>query len=65
MRKHYLDQINAYSCNVCIKGMQGLDKIPEKIFGFKLEKQGIDSSILGILYLSESESQYNLRNLKK
>jgi hypothetical protein len=45
--------------------MQGLDKIPEKIFGFKLEKQGIDSSILGILYLSESESQYNLRNLKK
>ena len=64
-RKYYLNQVNEYSCNVYIKGVQELDKIPHRIFGINLEKQGIDSSILGILYLSESESQYNFQKPDK
>ncbi|MFI5134640.1 MAG: DUF5686 and carboxypeptidase regulatory-like domain-containing protein, partial [Chitinophagales bacterium] len=64
-RKFYLNQINAYSCNVYIKGIQGLDKIPETIFGVKVNKLDIDSSLLGILYLSESESEYNFQKPDK
>lgn len=64
-RKYYLNQVKAYSCNVYIKGIQGLDRIPEKIFGMSLKKQGIDSSMLGIIYLSESESQYNFEKPDK
>ena len=60
-RKYYLDQVNAYSCDVYIKGIQRLDAIPKSIMGVNLNKQGLDSSILGIVYLSESESQYNFQ----
>lgn len=58
-RKFYLDRVKAYSCNVYIKGVQGLDQIPTKILGFNAKKMDVDSSLLGIIYLSESESQYN------
>jgi hypothetical protein len=58
-RKFYLDQVRAYSCNVYIKGVQGLDQIPTRVFGIKAKKLDVDSSALGIVYLSESESQYN------
>lgn len=57
-RSYYLRQINGYSCNVYIKGVVRLDSTPKRIMGYNLEKKGIDSSSLGIIYLSESESQY-------
>ena len=58
-RKFYLDRVRAYSCNVYIKGVQALDQIPEKILLFKAKKLDVDSTLKGIIYLSESESQYN------
>lgn len=58
-RKFYLDRVKAYSCNVYIKGVQALDQIPAKILVFDAKKMNVDSSMLGIIYLSESESQYN------
>jgi hypothetical protein len=64
-RKVFLNQVYEYSCDVYIKGIQGLDRIPEKIFGMRLEKQGIDSSMLGIVYLSESESRYHFQKPDK
>ncbi|MCP4456623.1 MAG: carboxypeptidase-like regulatory domain-containing protein [Cytophagales bacterium] len=50
-RKFYLKEVNAYSCNVYIKGLQRLDTFPEKILGIKLT---LDT---GIVYLSESISE--------
>src|SRR6476646_7472587 len=32
-RKFYLEQVRTYSCNVYIKGVQGLDQIPARVFG--------------------------------
>jgi len=64
-RKYFLNQINAYSCNVYVKGIQGLDSFPKKVFGINVKKLDVDSSLLGILYLSESESQYNFQRPDK
>jgi len=50
-RKFYLQEVNAYSCDVYIKGLQRLDTFPEKILGIKLT---LDT---GIVYLSESISE--------
>lgn len=57
-RKDYLEQIQSFRCKVYIKGVVRLDSTPRKFMGYNLEKKGIDSSTLGILYLSESESEY-------
>jgi len=64
-RKFYLNQVEAYSCGVYIKGMQRLDSIPKKIMLINADKVGLDSSMLGIVYLSESESQYNFKQPDK
>ena len=58
-RKYYLEQVNAYSCDVYIKGLQRLKEVPKKIMGFKRETFlggviGLDLNGRGILYLSES-----------
>lgn len=50
-RKFYEDEINAYACDVYIKGVQRLDTFPDKILGIKLT---LDT---GIVYLSESISK--------
>ncbi|MEI7802111.1 MAG: DUF5686 and carboxypeptidase regulatory-like domain-containing protein [Bacteroidota bacterium] len=60
-RKYFLNQVDAYSCKVYIKGIQKLDSIPKHIMGLNPEKLGLDSSMLGIVYLSESESEYNFK----
>lgn len=57
-RSYYLNQIHGFSCDVYIKGVVRLDSTPKRIMGYSLEKKGIDSTALGIIYLSESESQY-------
>ena len=49
-RKYYEKEVNAYACDVYIKGAQRLDTFPEKIMGIKLT---LDT---GIVYLSESIS---------
>ena len=40
-RKYYLDQVDAYSCNVYIKGVQKITKHPEKIMGMDLDISGL------------------------
>jgi len=62
MRKHYKDQVNEYSCNVYIKGIQRVTQHPEKLLG-----QNISIGMLGmidsskIVYLSESVSKFNFK----
>jgi len=66
MRKHYKEQVNAYSCNVYIKGIQRITKHPEKLLG-----QDISNDMLGlidtsnIIYLSESVSKFNFKQPDK
>lgn len=50
-RKFYQKEVNAYSCEVYIKGLQRLDKRPEKLLGMTIT---IDT---GIVYFSESISK--------
>ena len=58
MRKHYLEQVNSYSCDVYIKGVQKIKKHPKKILGQTLNFSRMDSNS-GIIYLSESVSKFN------
>lgn len=59
-RDFYLHQVQTYSCQTYVKGLQRLINIPEKLKKLIKMTSGekIDSSQLGILYLSESESDY-------
>lgn len=50
-RKFYAKEVNAYSCEVYIKGLQRLDKRPDRILGMTIT---VDT---GIVYLSESISK--------
>lgn len=62
-RKTYLNEVEAYSCKAYIKGLQRLKTYPEKMAKLinKIASPGnqIDSSLLGVIYLSESESKYH------
>ena len=49
-RKYHLNEVRAYQCDVYVKGMQTIEKKPDKILGFAVT---IDT---GIVYLSESVS---------
>ena len=68
-RAYYKDLVDAYSCDVYIKGNQKLLDAPEKIFGQELGDLGgtLDSNRQGIVYLSESEAKlyYQKPNQKK
>ncbi|MCS6990336.1 MAG: DUF5686 and carboxypeptidase regulatory-like domain-containing protein [Chitinophagales bacterium] len=57
-RRYHRDQVKAYACHVYIKGVQRLTEIPPRIMGFSTARQGLDSSRLGTIYQSESESQF-------
>lgn len=62
-RKTYLNEVNAYTCEVYIKGLQKLLAAPKKFLGFDVQKAtreaGLDSNRTGIIYLSESQSKYS------
>ncbi|MDN5284177.1 MAG: carboxypeptidase-like regulatory protein [Mucilaginibacter sp.] len=62
-RKTYLNEVNAYTCDIYIKGLQKLLAAPKKFLGFDVQKAtneaGLDSNRTGIVYLSESESKYS------
>jgi hypothetical protein len=64
-RKLHLNEVNAYTCEVYIKGLQKLLAAPKKFMGFDVQKaareNGLDSNRRGILYLSESESKYSFK----
>jgi len=60
-RKSYLNQVNAYTAEVYIKGLQKLLAAPKKFLMFDVQKAtreaGLDSNRTGIVYLSESQSK--------
>ncbi|RYD84821.1 MAG: carboxypeptidase-like regulatory domain-containing protein, partial [Sphingobacteriales bacterium] len=62
-RKTYLNEVNAYTCEVYIKGLQRLLAAPKKFLGFDVQKfaqqNGLDSNRRGIVYLSESQSKFS------
>ena len=62
-RKFYLQQVNAYSCRAYIKGLQRIKDIPDLPDFLKANNNGekLDSSLLGVVYLSESESKFHYR----
>ncbi len=63
-RKYYLSQVNSYTCKAYIKGLQRLKDIPKNFTKFLKvanDGEGLDSSMLGVIYLSESESKYHYR----
>jgi len=68
-RDYYLKQVNAYSCEVYIKGMQKLLAAPKKFMGrdfqARAKELGLDSNRTGIVYLSESQSKYTFEKPDK
>lgn len=63
-RKTYNGQPDAFTCKVYIKGLQRLRSIPENLLKIaKLSVNGfeMDSSLFGVVYLSESETQFNFK----
>ncbi len=68
-REFYEKQLKEYSCNVYIKGLQRITKAPKKILGVDITLPGVekDSANSGIIYLSESVSEFSYQapNKKK
>ncbi len=65
-RKYYLEQVNAYSCAVYIKGVQKLLKAPKALMSKEVAQAlDLDSNGRGILYQSESLSQFNYQRPDK
>lgn len=61
-RKFYQNQVKAYTCKAYIKGLQRLksvSKTMQKMVSVGGDK--FDSTMLGVVYLSESESKYHYR----
>ncbi|TDQ10354.1 DUF5686 and carboxypeptidase regulatory-like domain-containing protein [Pedobacter metabolipauper] len=58
-RKEHLTEVDAYTANVYIKGVQKLVGAPKKFFGRDIQKTlDLDTNRKGILYLSESTSTF-------
>ncbi len=68
-RTTYLNEVNAYTCNVYIKGLQKLLDAPKKFLGRDVNQigreYGLDSNRRGIVYLSESQSKLSHQNPDK
>jgi hypothetical protein len=64
-RKYYLEQVDAYSCDVYIKGEQRILKAPKKILGQEIDPDGEIDTTTGIVYLSESVSRFNFKQKDK
>lgn len=59
-REYYLKQVKQYSCVVYIKGVQKLVQAPKSLMGQNVaDALSVDSTGKGILYQSESLSDYN------
>lgn len=64
-RKFYLEQVEAYSCDVYIKGLQRMKKFPKKFMGEEVNDDGWIDTTSGIFYLSESVSKFNFKQKDK
>jgi hypothetical protein len=65
-RKVHMDEFKTYSCLVYIKGVQRLVSTPRSLRGSAVMRQlDLDSNGRGILYQSESLSEFNLQRPDK
>lgn len=64
-RKFYKEQVEAFSCDVYIKGVQKLKKKPNKVMGLKVNMNASWDTASGIIYMSESVSKYNFKQPNK
>lgn len=65
-RKTYLNEIDAFSCEVYTKAMQKLLSAPKKFFGRDVAAiLDLDSNRQGVIYLSETESKLDFKQRDK
>ena len=65
-RKIYLNEIDAFSCEVYTKAMQKLLNAPKKFFGRDVATiLDLDSNRQGVIYLSETESKLDFKQRNK
>jgi hypothetical protein len=64
-RKFYKEQVEAFSCDVYIKGVQKLKKKPNRVMGLKVSMNASWDTASGIIYMSESVSKYNFKQPNK
>lgn len=65
-RAAHLEEINAFTCSVYMKGLQKLTEAPEQLMGVKLNTiLDVDSNNTGIVYLSESSSTFHFQQPDK
>jgi hypothetical protein len=61
-REYYLNQVDEYSCAVFVKGVQRLVSAPKSLMNRNVTRAlQLDANGKGILYQSESISQYNFK----
>lgn len=61
-RASHLTEVKAFSCSVYIKGLQKLMAAPKRFFGRDIQKTlELDTNRRGILYQSESQSNYHYK----
>lgn len=58
-RKKYLNEVDEFTCNVYIKGVQRLTKYPKKFLGMDITLDEFIDTTTGIIYLSESVSKFS------
>jgi hypothetical protein len=65
LRKTYLTEVEAYTCDVYTKSTQKILKAPKKFFGRNVSTiLELDSNRQGIIYLSETESKLDVKQKK-
>ncbi len=57
-RKFYLHQVEEFSCDIYIKGLQRMKSFPKKFMGMSVDAEGSIDTTSGIFYLSESVEKY-------
>lgn len=60
-RKFYQKQVRDYSCKVYVKGLNYVKNLPKRILGRSLDISGLDKDRSGIVYLSESLSEFHFK----
>jgi hypothetical protein len=64
-RPYYLNQLNAFQCEVYIKGQLQLRAYPKKFLGEKVDFEDGDTSQRKMLFLSETIARYSVEKPRK
>lgn len=60
-REFYRQQVQEYSCKVYVKGTNYVKNLPKRVLGRSIDVGGLDATRSGIIYLSESVSEYHYK----